>query len=151
MCHSRNPDSIVNYPPITLLSCMCKILETMIKARLEWTMQTGFRRELGTQDNINFLTTYIQNAFTHDETVIEIFIDIKSAYNNVNIFTLYKQLKEIEISMELCKIVFRILECRQLYIRDKNYNIHRPRRASIGLTQGSPLSPLLFNIYSSII
>jgi hypothetical protein len=46
--------------------------------------QYGFRRNNGCTDNLAILTTEIIKAFEEGNTVSALFLDIKSAYDNVH-------------------------------------------------------------------
>lgn len=58
----------------------------MIKNRLEWFLehdndfshfQTGFRKGMGIQNNIAFLSSCVELAFSKQETIITVFLDLK--------------------------------------------------------------------------
>lgn len=153
---NKDPAMAENYRPIGLGSCVGKILESMIKNRIEWLLenrgffspyQMGFRKGMGINDSIALLTTYIQTAFNQEETVIAVMLDIKAAYDNVRIDLLYDQLIEAKIPTKSCQLIYKMISERKLYTRDDENNIIGPLTATKGLTQGSPLSPLLFNVY----
>lgn len=154
----KNPELSENYRAIALTSCLSKILENIIKNRLEQYIeskrllpkkQIGFRRGKGTLDAITYLTTYIQNGFIKDEITIGVFLDIKSAYDHVDIYKLYSSLLNMEIPIQIANIVLGYLQNRNTWIRDREYILHGPGKTNIGLPQGSPLSPILFNIYTA--
>ena len=145
-----------NYRPIVLASCRCKTLEIMIKNRLDWFLehhhafgkeQLGFRKGKGIYDNVAYLSTFVFNAFILSESVLAVFLDIKSAYDNVNIYKLYNKMNKLNIPVELNNLIHKILRNRLLYTRGDDGNFLGPVLATRGIPQGSPLSTILFNIY----
>lgn len=153
---NKNPAAAESYRPIVLSSCGVKIIEIMIKNRLDWTLernnvfsphQAGFRKGRGIYSNIAFLSTFIQDAFLSSETVIAVFLDIKSAYDGVNIYKLYDKIHKLQIPIEINNLIFNIMKNRLIYTRGSNGEMMGPFLATKGIPQGSPLSTILFNIY----
>ncbi|KAI8433374.1 hypothetical protein MSG28_015415 [Choristoneura fumiferana] len=71
-----------SHRPIALSSCLLKILEHMIKKRLEWFVESkkilarsqfGFRRGMGTMDSLSILTTDIRITLSRNEFLIDLF------------------------------------------------------------------------------
>lgn len=86
----RDPAKPESYRPISLTSCTCKLLESMIKRRLIWLMegrnllrpsQSGFRPNRSTLDNLIELENDIQFALLNNEFVIAVTIDQEKAFD----------------------------------------------------------------------
>ena len=86
----KNPTEPTNYRSIALTSCLCKTLERMINKRLVWYLvsknlitpiQSGFRSEHSTNDQLIRLETFIRDAFVNREQVVAVFFDLEKAYN----------------------------------------------------------------------
>lgn len=153
----RQPENMNSYRPISLASCLEKLFESLLKTRLEWQvensrifseLQTAFRKGHSITDSIAYLTSYVQLGYSKNQFTIGLFLDIKAAFDNVNIYTLHSILKEIGVSNSICNVIHNLLSNRQIYAKDQFGNIHGPKTATQGLIQGSPLSPYLFNIYT---
>ncbi|XP_055932969.1 uncharacterized protein LOC129962991 [Argiope bruennichi] len=72
---NKDPQNLINYRPIALTCCLCKLLEKMVNARLIHVLETkefissfqsGFRKRRSTVDNLIALETDIRNAFHTD-------------------------------------------------------------------------------------
>ena len=85
----RDPSS---YRPISLLSCVGKLLERIINNRLIWHLesnsvlastQTGYRQFQSTEDQLALLTQDIEDAFQEKKKVLAVFFDLSKAFNKV--------------------------------------------------------------------
>ncbi|XP_074041168.1 uncharacterized protein [Leptinotarsa decemlineata] len=153
---NRKADNFNNFRPIALQACGLKLLEKMIKNRIEWyiehnqilsPLQTGFRRGQGIMDAVAYVVTYVQTAFGQNQMAVAVLLDIKGAYDNINLSKLHSYLIHYGIQDDLANLIFRIFNNRLTYVLDNEDNLHGPGLATRGLPQGSPLSPVLFNIY----
>lgn len=147
-----------SYRPISLLSCITKTFEKLVKVRLEWFFehnsllpanQFGFRRGTGTTDAVTKLVTNVQKGFSSNKYVACLFLDLKGAYDCVNLDVLTDIMVSCGLSVNAASNITELYRDRIIYLRDQYGTLHGPRTISQGLPQGSVLSPLLFNIYTA--
>lgn len=99
----------------------------------------------------NICGLLIYNTLTQRKTIVACFLDLSSAYVRVNLRCLENNLRRLEIPQSYIYIINQLLFHRDLYVLLPGANtLLGPHRAQRGISQGSLLSPLLFNIYSII-
>ena len=76
------------------------------------------------------------------------FVDLSAAYDTVNHRLLIQKLFNITQDSTLCRVIQNLLSNRRLYV-ELNNERSRWRLQKNGLSQGSVLSPTLFNIYTN--
>ncbi|XP_073967390.1 uncharacterized protein [Choristoneura fumiferana] len=118
--HKQGKDPLLpsSHRPIALSSCLLKILEHMIKKRLEW-----------------------------NEFLVGVFLDISSAYDNVILSLLRDKLSKLSLPQKLTHFICNFLMERSIEVRH-NGSHSTPRLIWQGLPQGSVLSPLLYSLYT---
>ena len=97
---SSDPDK---YRPISLTSCLGKLVERLVKIRLNSFLeendlivkqQSGFRNGKGAEDNLIFFTQKISESLNKGKKAVGIFFDISKAFDKVwhqgLIYKLYK-------------------------------------------------------------
>ncbi|KAL1398832.1 hypothetical protein pipiens_002335 [Culex pipiens pipiens] len=149
----KPPSDASSFRPIALASCFRKCYENMIKEKIEWYIESnklfpheicGFRKGKGTLDALHILVDQVQLALNNNQHVIACSVDVEGAYDNVQIEVLVAQMRRLGISECLVKAVYSLFKERLLYaVLDGN---PIQRMTWVGLPQGSPLSPLCFNI-----
>lgn len=153
----RDAGSVSSIRPIALLSCPCKILHTILNRRLEWFLErnncfshetTGFRKTKSCADNLARLVSRIQEGFSKGINTLGCFVDIDSAYNNINLVALLKMLDGLGVGAVLCRYLWEFLHERHLSVQT-NDSRTAVRTTGTGIAQGDPLSPLLFNAATS--
>lgn len=110
--------------------------------------QNGFRRGRSCAHNLGTLTTEVITGFVSGETTAGLFLDIEEAFDNMVPNILVADLLEIGIPSRIVQFVNRMIGHRSLQFV-VNGEISAPYVTYKGVPQGSILSPLLFNIYTS--
>jgi hypothetical protein len=144
--------------PIALLSTIGKVIETLIAKRLSKVAeengllpeaQMGARAGRSTETALELLTRQIHTIWgskRHVATLLS--IDISGAFDRVNPTRLLDILRKKSLP-------FWIVQWIQAFISERNTTIviqgHETplSRVEIGVPQGSPLSPILFLLYTA--
>ena len=143
-----------NYRPISLTSCVHKTFERIIKNRLTHYLATrrilspihsGFLPGRSTTDNLARLTADIQNGFADKACTVALFLDIKQAYDTLNITTLLTDLRQIGLDGHILAYLNTYLTSHTFQVKHHN-TLSETKFPSTGIMQGSVLSPLLFTI-----
>ena len=143
-----------NYRLIALTSCLCKTLERKINVRLVWYLeinnlispvQSGFRSERSTNDNLVRLETFIRDAFVKKEHVVAVFFDLEKAYDTTWKYGIIRDLHELGVKGRLANVLESFLAERSFQVRVGS-TLSDTFRLSQGVPQGSILSTTLFNI-----
>jgi hypothetical protein len=101
-----------NYRGISLLSTSYKILANILLSRLGPYIdeiigdhQCGFRRNRSTTDQIFCIRQILEKKWKHDETVCQLFIDSKIAYDSVRREVLYNIFIEFGLPTKLVRSI----------------------------------------------
>ena len=150
----KEAQNVSSYRPISLLSCLSKLVEKMVCNRLTYFIeannllritQFGFRANRSTIDPIISLEQDIRASLINKKVTILVFFDLKSAFDSVNHIKLLKTLADIGIKGKMLTWLISFLSDRkiQVLLEDKVSNTYN---INTGVPQGSILSPLLFII-----
>jgi hypothetical protein len=138
-----------SFRPITLLPKFGKVLERLVKNRLETVVdslyhdrQYGFRRGRGAEDAIAKVNSYIVNSDT--KYVTGIFIDIKGAFDAVWWPAVVQELKYLQVPKNLISIIKSYFVDRTVNYRSNTVTVEKT--TSKGCPQGSVLGPLVWNL-----
>ncbi|KAA5587406.1 hypothetical protein F3G61_31670, partial [Pseudomonas aeruginosa] len=117
---SNNP---LSYRPVALSSVLVKLAEHLIKQRFEWYVehnnllpcsQYGFRRGKGVSDSHAIFATDIFLSFSKSESVVGAFLDIQSAYDNVNLIKLKETMSDLKLPLKFIDFIFNLYTGRTI-------------------------------------
>ncbi|KMQ89380.1 pol-like protein [Lasius niger] len=144
---------------IAMSNNLHKIFEKLIHKRLEWwadnnnilpRSQFGFRRGLSCIDNIATLITDIRQANCLRKFTGVVFLDLIGAFDNVFPEVLFTLLTKYGLPLKILKFIKATMAQRNLTGYAAGIALQK-RTTNRGLPQGSILSPILFNLYLSLI
>ena len=144
-----------NYPPISLLPSLSKVLEKLIKIcllkffdknQILYENQYGFREKYSTLHALLDVTSETYNAIQRNHHTALIFIDLHKAFDTVSHKILLQKLYHYSIRGPAHKLIESYLFSRYQFV-SHNSTTASPKAINIGVPQGSILGPLLFLIY----
>ena len=150
-----NTNNVDNYRGITLLSTLGKLFTSILNNRLiNWAesyyvyieAQAGFRREMGTTDNIFVLHGLITHLINQGKKLYCAFVDFKKAFDFVNRDIIWYKLIKLGVRgkmLDIIKSMYAKVKARVKY----NNELSEPFESYLGVRQGECLSPFLFSMY----
>ena len=142
------------YRPISLLSCLAKVLERIVTDRLTHLLehstaltehQFGFRKTRSAELALwNFVNVASHALQTRRKTFM-LALDIQGAYDRVWHEGLLAKLMDLDIPASLVGWIHAFLSGRTAGLRVGQSIEHR--QLDMGVPQGSPLSPILFLVF----
>lgn len=146
-----------NYRPISLLSCIGKLLEKIIYIRLNKFAiendiiakeQFGFRSQHSTTHQIKRVTRIVQSNKRKRKSTGLILLDIEKAFDSVWHNGLVYKLHLYGVPRYLLKLIKSFVSDR-LFSVAINGCLSSPRKIPAGVPQGSLISPLLYSLFIS--
>jgi hypothetical protein len=122
----KDPSRMDSYRPISLTSCLAKVMERAINNRLHWYLdknkylpkfQTGFRKNCSTMDNIIKLESSIKSAFNHQKICTAVFLDLANAYPSTWITGITDKLTKMHVAGTMLRWLHHFLNGRKLQVK----------------------------------
>ena len=145
------------YWVISLLDVISKLLERtaahLIADHLERKQglhqgQFGCRKRRSCVDAVAILMNRTQQAWKKKRVAGALFMDVKSAFNNVNMTVLGKQMEELGVEADLIRWTISFMTDRRVRLV-LDGEVGDPNAVDTGVPQGSPAALILFVTYLS--
>ena len=146
-----------NYRPISLTNSIVKIIEKLVKTRLDKFLvdnkiismyQSGFRNNRSTVDNLMYFAekTYQAQFSSQRNKVCGVVFDIAKAFDKVWIAGLTYKLHQLKLPSKLGLWITNFIKGRKFFVKLNNYKSDM-FNIETGVGQGTILSPTLFSLY----
>ena len=145
----------LNYRPVHLSSCICKVVERVITRHMMMYMeqnnllrheQFGFRAGRSTDDQLLLTYGHIIKQIDRGNVVDVIFLDFSKAFDVVSHEVLIAKLTNLGFGDQLVMWIQEFLRFRYMYVGVSGTK-SRLVEVKSGVPQGSVVGPLLFLIY----
>ena len=149
-----DPHAAKGYRPIALLNVLSKIMESLMKDRMSYILETrgllsdsqqGFRQTRSTELALWRFVSSASLALKTRHRCVAVALDIQSAYDTVDHLALLWKLRQKSLPRYMVAWTRAFLEHRTVVLRVNDSEFPYPIRA--GVPQGSPLSPTLFLVF----
>jgi len=148
----KPPTDPGSYRPISLTSCLCKLMEKLVSNRFTWYLeknkilnnaQTGFRKGRSTVDQIVKLQDVIHRYNKNKGFTLGVFLDFEKAYDMMWRTGLLVKLKKIGINGNMFSFISSFIRNRSMQVQ-VGTKLSETKTLENGTPQGSILSPILF-------
>ena len=153
--NTSDPRDPLSYRGITLAPTTYKLYCSVLNERLDTYFnhentlvdeQNGFRKSRSTIDHVSNLTNLIETRIKRKLSTYAAFIDFKKAYDSIDRDLLWQKLTRVGVKGKMLRAVQSRYNSVSSCVRINGYTTDW-FEVNVGLRQGCPLSPLLFNCF----
>lgn len=139
-----------NWRPITIGSILLRLFSRILTARLTKACplnprQRGFIKAAGCSENLKLLQTIIRSAKREHRPLGVVFVDIAKAFDTVSHQHILHVLQQRKVDPHIIELVRDMYKNINTCITTKKTQTD-PIQIRVGVKQGDPMSPLLFNL-----
>lgn len=152
----RDLNLLNSHRPIALLSVYLKVINSMVKTRLENLIKNqkmlddrsyGFVKGKLAIDCINHLLSVVREKNDEKQNVMGIFLDIEDAFSNVNLEKFKCVASRLGIPRQFTAWIINCYQEREITV--ETIRGEKSAKTSKGIPMGDVLSPTIFLLYTS--
>lgn len=156
----KKPGKPANQPssfrPISLLSCLSKIVERIFLRRLNDALEENntipdiqhrFRSGRSTTTQLHQLVSSVKSNLSNSLSTGLVFLDVEKAFDRVWIDGLIVKMIDNNIPAYIIKFAYSFLTNRSFYVYIEGQR-SPSKSTKFGLPQGAVLSPVLYSLYT---
>lgn len=149
--HKKGPrEDPSNYRPITIGSAVQRLYHRLLSARLNNLIETndqqrGFKKTDGTLANTLILHHYVTSRISKGQSFNVVTLDLCKAFDTVLHSAIESSLQRTQLNQKSIRLLMSSLNNATTRVHTKGEQ-SAPIKIKIGVRQGDPLSPALFNL-----